>query len=81
MRFTKTIDLWASGVTSAILNGNLKLQCGQWVKCGDKGAPARFVKTTGQSIWVAHSEGEDKTTKSFARLCSDFYLHKVSRNK
>ena len=71
MKYLPTINLWADGITTAILAGQLKLQRGQWVKCGKDGDPARFVQVkSGRSIWVAHSEGDRKTTDSFKRLCS-----------
>jgi len=71
MRFLPTIDLWANGVTVALRAGQLRLQRGQWVRCGTEGEPSRFVAVReGGSIWVAHSEGRAKTTESFKRLCS-----------
>lgn len=40
-KYLPTIDLHASGMTSALLNGQLKLQSGQWIRCGT-GPLSRF---------------------------------------
>lgn len=56
MKYLKTIDLWNPETEAAVLSGALKLQAGQWVKCGgDK--LSRYVKNTGRSLWVAHWQG------------------------
>jgi hypothetical protein len=70
MKYLPTLDLWNHSIQSAILNGQIKLQCGQWVKCGE-GKPSRFVKSTGRSLWVAHPQGTPaKTRERFLSLCS-----------
>ena len=56
MKYLKTIDLWDASTQLRVLTGELKLQAGQWVKCGG-GKPSRFVRTTGTSLWVAHWQG------------------------
>jgi len=61
MTYLPTIDLWNSATQKAILSGQIKLQCGQWVSCGG-GKPSRFVKSTGRSLWVAHPQGTPKAT-------------------
>lgn len=61
MKYLPTINLWESGIQEAILCGQLKLQCGQWVKCGG-GKPSRFVKAMKHSLWVAHPQGTPKET-------------------
>ena len=69
MRFLPVIDLWNPGIHEAVFNGQLKLQCGQWVRCGSNQL-SRFVRFTGGSIWAAHPEGERGTSRSFPRLCA-----------
>jgi hypothetical protein len=70
MKYLPTLDLWNPSIQSAVLNGQIKLQCGQWVKCGG-GKPSRFVKTTGRSLWVAHPQGTPALTrKRFLSLCA-----------
>jgi hypothetical protein len=69
MKYLPTLDLWNHSIQSAILAGQIKLQCGQWVKCGE-GKPSRFVKSTGRSLWVAHPQGTPaKTRERFLSLC------------
>ena len=71
MKFLPTVNVWDAAVSAALRAGQLKLQCGQWVRCGIDGAPARWVgQRKGGSMWVAHSEGDKKTTRSFPRLCA-----------
>jgi len=61
MKYLPTLDLWNNAIQTAVLSGQIKLQCGQWVKCGsDK--PSRFVKSTGRSLWVAHPQGTPEAT-------------------
>lgn len=60
MRYQKTVDLWGKDA-NRVLSGELKLQCGQWVKCGSRKL-SRFVKTTGVSLWVAHWQGTPADT-------------------
>lgn len=72
MKFQKSVNVWADGVTTAISSGTLKLQRGQWVRCGENAThPARFVGVTaGGSIWIAHWQGNSAdTVKRFNAMC------------
>ncbi len=70
MRYLKTLDLWDNNTQTAIISGQIKLQAGQWVKCGE-GKLSRFVKNTGRSLWVAHPQGTPaKTRERFLSLLS-----------
>lgn len=73
MRYTKTIDLWAEGVQTAIINGNLRIQPGQWVRCGS-GPRSRFVGVKPSGIfWVAHYQGNKySTNRRFTQLMENF---------
>ena len=62
MKYTKTIDLWTPSTQEDILNGSLKLQAGQWVRCGSDRL-SRFVRISGNSLWVAHPQGTAKATR------------------
>lgn len=62
MKYTKTIDLWAPGIQEQILNGSLRVQTGQWVRCGSEKL-SRFVRSTGRSLWVAHWQGSGTVTR------------------
>ena len=43
MRYLPTLNLWDAGISSALRSGQLKLQVGQWIYCGDKEHKSRFV--------------------------------------
>ncbi len=43
MKFLPTLNLWDHGIHSALENGQLKLQVGQWIYCGDKEHKSRFI--------------------------------------
>ena len=43
MKFIKPVDLWDESIVQAIKQGNLKLQKGQWVRCGS-GQLSRFIQ-------------------------------------
>lgn len=62
MKYTKTVDLWKPEIHQALIQGNLKLQCGQWVACGE-GRKSRFVcLTPANTIIAAHWQGSSKAT-------------------
>ena len=68
MKYLPAINLWDNATHQAVLSGQIKLQAGQWVRCGN-GRLSRFVRTTGRSIWVAHWQGSaDATEKRFKAL-------------
>ena len=57
MKYIKTPDLWDPETRADFDSGKLKLQVGQWVRCGSPHL-SRFVKVTeGGSIWAVHPEG------------------------
>ena len=65
MRFRSTIDLWEPGIKAAIKSGDLKLQRGQWCRCGRTGKRCRFVGLTDQkSVWVTHWQGSPAETEA-----------------
>ncbi len=67
MRYLKPIDLWVHG--AAVRSGQIRLQSGQWVRCGADGPLSRFhsVRSTG-SIWAIH--GPDANSK-YLQLCAE----------
>jgi hypothetical protein len=62
MKYQATIDLYTQGTQERILSGSLKLQAGQWVRCGSDKL-SRYVKTAGNSLWVAHPQGSPQATR------------------
>jgi hypothetical protein len=63
MQYLPTIDLWNPAYNHAVRTGQLKLQVGQWVKCGNE-KKSRFVcvKPSG-TIWASHWQGNAKATR------------------
>jgi hypothetical protein len=68
MKFLKTIDLYASGIQTALYEGQLKLQKGQWCVCGDNDKPCRFIEASKHSINVVHWQGSPEATTALFRL-------------
>lgn len=62
MRYLPTLDLWDNAIQTAVLHGQIKLQRGQWVRCGSAKL-SRFVRNTGRSLWVAHPQGTPSETR------------------
>lgn len=56
MKYLPTVDLWSPAIASAVRSGQLKLQPGQWVRCG-QARLSRFVKTTRHTVWAVHPQG------------------------
>lgn len=68
MKFLPNINLWDNAIHSALVNGQLKLQPGQWVYCGNS-KPSRFVGMRGNStIWAVHPEDGKVSNKRFLNL-------------
>lgn len=58
MKYGPAINVWASGVMDALISGRLRLQPGQWIKCGENAQPSRFCGVTPTGTVVAtHPEG------------------------
>ena len=73
MRYLPTINLWDRATNAAIKSGQLKLQRGQWVQCGE-GKKSRWVgiKSSG-AMWAAHWQGDAKSTaRRFKVLCEAY---------
>jgi hypothetical protein len=63
MRYISTLNIWAAGIQQAIETGQIKLQRGQWLRCGSTGKRCRFVGVSSSgSIWVTHWQGSSRAT-------------------
>jgi len=62
MRYVKTLNIWNSVVLNNILSGAIKLQRGQWLRCGSKGKRCRYVGHSILTIDVVHWQGDGSTT-------------------
>jgi hypothetical protein len=51
-RFIKAIDVWQYG--EAIRAGQIKLQCGQWIKLGPDGRLSRYHHNNTSNITAFH---------------------------
>jgi hypothetical protein len=56
MKYLPTVDLWNPALAAAVRTGQLKLQPGQWVRCGSAKL-SRFVKASRTSVWAVHPQG------------------------
>lgn len=64
MKFLPVVDMWNPAIHAAVLNGQLKLQRGQWISCGGK-PYSRFVGTNGRSIDAVHGGSGKQVTRRF----------------
>ena len=65
MKYITTLDVWDNSIKKAIETGQIKLQRGQWLRCGTKGKRCRYVGlTSGKSIWVTHWQGSPEKTNA-----------------
>ena len=69
MIYVKTLNLWDKSIMGAIERGQIKLQRGQWLTCGEHGKKCRFVgmglrkNKPNDTIWVVHWQGTGKKTQ------------------
>lgn len=61
MRYLPTLNLWHSGIHTAIVTGQLKLISGQWIQCGE-GKRSRFIGVCNGVINAVHWQGNGAST-------------------
>lgn len=66
-KYVKTIDLWEGSNEQMLRDGQLRLQSGQWVKCGPHGAKSRFVKANKFNITVIHGSTTSEANTKYHR--------------
>lgn len=66
-----TIDLWATGVQDDIASGKLKLQPGQWCRCGNSPMRCRYVGHRGGIMNVVHWQGSPAKTNLHFKMRID----------
>ena len=65
MRYLPIVDVWDKAIGEAFRLGQLKLQKGQWIKCGANAKPSRFIKLGASgSIWAVHPSTGGKINKT-----------------
>ena len=73
MRYLPTVQLWDNGMTTALTRGQLRLQTGQWVKCGRHAKPSRFVGVTASgTIWAAHWHPHREQNRQFRAMVTAY---------
>jgi len=65
MRYMTTLNVWDHSIKTAIETGQIKLQRGQWLRCGTEGKRCRYVGLLNDnSIWVTHWQGSPERTNA-----------------
>jgi len=71
MRYLPTLDVWEPAISAAIDSGALRLQRGQWVKCGDSPYRSRIheiKRRGGHVVHIRAFHGPDASRK-FLEYC------------
>jgi len=69
MAFIKTLNIWAPGVQDKILSGEIKLQRGQWLECGENATKkCRYIGHNGTTINVVHWQGSTEATNTLFQM-------------
>jgi len=78
MKYITTLNLWDSSIQEAIKCDQIKLQIGQWLRCGTEGKRCRYVSHTKNSINVVHWQGSSQSTNNlFKRRVLQLNRNKV----
>ena len=77
MRYMDTVDLWDSNTAQMVRTGQIKLQAGQWVKCGQE-QPSRFVKIEDSGVIIAAHPQDGNAQKRFDTLCKIYLTSQES---
>lgn len=77
-KFIPTVKLWNASIDTALRNGQLKLQRGQWVNCGNNadGSPSlsRFLEVTKVgTIRCVHGRNTTEVTHRFNSTIENHY--------
>ena len=68
MMYIKPLNMWDNATQKAVISGQIKLQAGQWVRCGS-GRLSRFICVRNKTLWLAHWQGTTRATeKKFQSL-------------
>jgi hypothetical protein len=58
-KYLPAVDLMAPGLMTALYDGNLRLQPGQWIDCGGRNL-SRFIGATKHVIYALHNNTTNK---------------------
>ena len=65
MKFVPTLNLWDRAISTLIRDGRMKLQVGQWVRCGSEKRSRIVCITEHGTIWAIHPNEEKKGRQSY----------------
>lgn len=65
MKYLPTLDLWNKSIQAAIKHGQIKLQVGQWVYCGDHKIKSRFVGVKNGVFDIVHGGSHKQVIVKF----------------
>jgi hypothetical protein len=85
MKFIPAINIHEPGIEAQLYSGEMKLQPGQWIHCGDGTRASRFAGATRHVIYASHP-GADKapTLDHFQRMrkcAAEHISEQEERNK
>lgn len=80
MRYLPTLNIWKPSIQNAIKSGQIKLQRGQWLRCGTSGKRCRFVGfLNDHSLWVTHWQGTPEKTNTKFLSAVECYTARAAR--
>lgn len=68
-KYRPVVDLWDVDTVAAIEAGRIRLQRGQFVRCGSGGPLSRFVGYNGRSFNVVHGGTAAEVSTKFKARC------------
>jgi hypothetical protein len=78
MRYLPAIDVWQPGISDALQSGQLRLQPGQWIKCGtnEKGRCSRFAYASKGYIRAYHYPDASRKFLQYVETCREHSARK-----
>lgn len=54
MKFVPTVNMWDPAISALVRDGRLKLQVGQWIRCGGEKRSRIVTITEHGTVWAIH---------------------------
>jgi hypothetical protein len=77
MKYLPTLNLWDRGIHTALVSGQLKLQSGQWIKCGDDSQKSRFLEVKNGVINACHGGSNKQVIDKYIQRSNYARLSKI----
>ena len=58
MKFVPTVNMWDPAIAVLVRDGRLKLQVGQWIRCGSEKRSRIVTVTDAGTVWAIHPRKE-----------------------